>query len=180
MFDHMWSWFSHSHSDLCFTAFPEVRGLGLDEAVQGTPSPGIHGPAEYIFKIGISPPIKNQEGILVQTGTSSPTFISFKGAKGETGMIPIKASFKEGTVGEFAAVANDVGPIKSIKIAEPFSKKFTWRPTTLEVNRISPSMGKDAPSSPDGWVKFDINRVIKEPVTIVSRGPGSTGPGNSI
>ncbi len=150
-----------------------VRGLGLDSSDQNTPSPGIDGPVEYIFKLGVSPSIKDENGVLVPTGTESPAFISFAGPRGHTSMIPIKSSLKAGTVGEFSAIAQDVGPIKSIKLAEPFSHKSTWRPTTVEVNRISPAVGNVIPSRPDGWVKFEVNRVVKEPVSIIARGTGS-------
>jgi len=165
MFEHLFSWWDH-HSDSAFN----VRGLGLDDPPAGTPAPAMDGPVEYIFKIGVSPAIKNAEGILVPTSANGPTFISLGGPKGETGMIPIKHTFKAGAVGEYATFAKDVGAVKTIKLAEPFSKASTWRPTTVEVNRLGPSARENISSKPDGWVKFDVNRVIKDPVTIVASG----------
>lgn len=161
------------HLDHLDTAFVGPRGMGLDDLVSAQHGTSINGPVEYIFKIGTSPAIKNDEGVLVPTNALKTTFISFVGSKGATDMIPIKSTFKSAAVGEFSAIAKDVGSVKAIKLAEPFSKNAQWRPTTVEVNRIGPSGAKDAPSKPDGWVGFDVNRVVKEPVTIMARGPAT-------
>ena len=169
MLDHLFSWWSHHDA----TSF-NVRGLGLDDPPPEVPLPSIDGPVEYIFKISVSPAIKNGEGILVPTGAKGPTFISLAGPKGETGMIPIKHSFKAGAMGEYATFAKDVGTVKSIKLAEPFSKGSSWQPTSVEVNRLGPSSATGTASRPDGWVKFDVNRPIKDPVTILARGGAVT------
>jgi hypothetical protein len=155
------------------TSFVGPRGMGLDDPITAQHGTSINGPVEYVFKIGTSPAMKNDEGVLVPTNALKTTFISFLGSKGATDMIPIKSTFKSAAVGEFSAIAKDVGPVKAIKLSEPFSKNAQWRPTTVEVNRIGPSGAKDALSKPDGWVGFDVNRVVKEPVTIMARGPAS-------
>jgi hypothetical protein len=172
MFDHIFQWENHVSSSFP-TVTPPVRGLGLDDASTGPLGSAHLGPVEYVFKLGVSPAIKNAEGILFPTGTRSPTFISFVGSRGETGMIPIKSGFKAGAIGEYSTLSKDVGPIKAIKLAEPFSRSSSWRPTTVEVNRLAPSDGNNGGNRGDGWVKFDVNKVIKEPVVIAAK--GSTG-----
>lgn len=85
-------------------------------------------------------------------------------------MIPLKASFKSGSLGEFSTLAKDVGQVKGIKLAEPFSRGATWLPTTVEVNRIGASAAKGAPGRPDGWVTLNVNKIVKGPVTVMASG----------
>ena len=165
----------HIHTAFPTDTIPPVRGLGLDEGSNGSPQPPIDGPVEYILKIATSPAIKNADNVLVQTNASEPTFISLIGGKGATSMIPLKASFKSGSLGEFSTIAKDVGPVKGIKLAEPFGRAATWTPTTVEVNRMGASGAKGAASRPDGWVTFNVNRIVKGPVTIMASGMSGTG-----
>lgn len=174
MFEDFFSTYSGEHHHI-HTSFPNelpppVRGLGLDEGSSGSPLAPIDGPVEYILKIATSPAIKNADNILIPTNASEPTFISMIGTKGETSMIPLKSSFKSGSLGEFSTLAKDVGQVKGIKLAEPFSRGATWLPTTVEVNRIGASAAKGAPGRPDGWVTFNVNRIVKGPVTVMASG----------
>lgn len=176
MFEHILQLFdqgSYSHGHHVVTAFPHdptklVAAMGLDDSAASTPAVPIDGPVEYIFKIGVSPVTKNDDGAMLPTGTSTKPMISFIGPKGESEMIVIKHGFKSGRMGEFSVLAKDVGAVKAIKLADPVASSPSWKPTRVDVNRIGASSGKDNPSHPDGWATFNVNQAVREPVTISS------------
>ena len=144
--------------------FPVVpaKAMGLDDAPMGS-SASIKGPAEYIFQIATSPPVE-QNGVMLPTGAykTTPT-IKFLGENGTTETIPIKYGIKAGHVGEFAAIAKDVGKIKSIRLENANSQGDMWHPTSVRVNRLGSLCETNLTGSPDGWITFDVNRAITEP-----------------
>ena len=168
MLENIFHWLPH-HQDTAFHGETpaSLKALGLDGPSVGSSAP-IHGPVEYIFKVDVSSPLTGRDGVISQTGTRTTPMISFIGKSGQSEMIPIKVGFKSGSLTEFSAIAHDVGQVSSIKIADPLATAATWFPKSIEVSRIGASDGK-IPSHADGWVKFDVNRPVKEPVIINAR-----------
>lgn len=150
-----------------------VKGMGLEPfSIQGISETkaGVHdGPVEFIIRVETPPPTKNSDGILVATGApkSAPT-ISLNGSGGSTLEFPIKYGIRSGTVYEFSALANDVGKPTSIKLSNTHLGKDTWTPNLVHVNRIPPSFDNSASTLPNGWIAFDVKRVINGPVNISS------------
>ena len=158
-------WHHHDPTIFGSGASGLVRAMGLDDPSSASCAP-LHGPVEYIFKVDVSPPIKNGDGVITETGTRTTPMISLIGKSGKTEIIPIKVGFKSGTLGEFSAVAKDVGTISSIRVLDPLAKTATWHPKAIQVNRIGASDGKGLLSHPDGWVTFNVDKAVKEPVLV--------------
>lgn len=169
MLDYFFPFSSIHHDPSIFQGetVPLVKSLGLDNASSG-PCVPIHGPIEYVFKIHVSAPLKNGDGAIAETGTRTTPLLAFIGKAGQSEMIPIKTGFKSGSLAEFSATAKDVGQVTALKLADPFAKTQSWHPKVIEVNRLGASNAKEIASHSDGWVSFEVNRSVKEPIIVNS------------
>jgi hypothetical protein len=76
-------------------------------------------------------------------------------------------------MGEFSVMAKDVGNVKAIKLSDPFGTTASWKPARVDVNRIGASSNSQNPAHPDGWVTFNVAKVVREPVVISKEESGT-------